>query len=191
MLGGSDQTQSIVKRCLSWPCSNQSPSRAPRAATRGGCFAAACAACAACESTWLGEELAWPAAAKRDCRLNLITCQASKTVLVYFAQTARALPNVVKPCAAAKRQSGSFPRRFLKWVLPCAHGPSPTSCMKMGHKVKNGQGLNRRVHLNQVLTHDGRAAATQPFQPLCGRARAKGSGQSKQERNVKKSRAAR
>ena len=33
-------------------CSNQSPSRAPRAATRGGCFAAARAACV---STWLGE----------------------------------------------------------------------------------------------------------------------------------------
>ena len=46
-------------------CSNQSPSRAPRAATRGGCSAAAlcsralqprsAAARAACVSTWLGE----------------------------------------------------------------------------------------------------------------------------------------
>ena len=33
---------------------------------------------------------------------------------------------------------------------------------------------------NQVLTHAARAAATQlNFQPLCGRARAKGSGESK------------
>ena len=41
----------VGSRDCALACSNQSPSRAPRAATRGG-FAAARAACV---STWLGE----------------------------------------------------------------------------------------------------------------------------------------
>ena len=63
-------------------CSNQSPSRAPRAATRGGLFSCFAAARAACVSTWLGERAAFPLQCK--CKKVKSSHWAAQTLKAYL-----------------------------------------------------------------------------------------------------------